>query len=75
MWNVWETGEIHTGFFLVGGDLRESDHLEDLGVDGENSIKMDNQEVGWGGLDWIGLGRDRDRWRAFVNSVMNLRVL
>jgi hypothetical protein len=30
--------------------------------------------VGWGDVDWIGLAQDRDRWRALVNSVLNLRV-
>ena len=32
------------------------------------------QEVGWGGLDWIDLAQDKDRWRAVVDAVMNLRV-
>jgi hypothetical protein len=34
---------------------------------------MDLGEIGWGGVDWIGLDQDRDKWRALVNAVMNLR--
>jgi hypothetical protein len=40
----------------------------------EDNIKMDLREVGWGGVDWINLAQDRDRWRALVNTVMNLWV-
>jgi hypothetical protein len=39
-----------------------------------DNIKMDLVEIGWGGVDWIGLAQDRDRWRALVNAVMNIRV-
>jgi hypothetical protein len=37
-------------------------------------IRMDVGEVGWGDVDWIGLAKNRDRWRALVNLVLNLRV-
>jgi hypothetical protein len=39
-----------------------------------DNIKMDLREVRWGDVDWIGLPQDRARWRALVNSVLNLRV-
>jgi hypothetical protein len=39
-----------------------------------DNIRMDLGEVGWGGVDWIGLAQDRNRWRALVNSVLNFRV-
>jgi hypothetical protein len=39
-----------------------------------DNIKMDLGEMGWCGLDWIGLAQDRNMWRALVNSVLNLRV-
>jgi hypothetical protein len=39
-----------------------------------DNIGMDLVEVGWGDVDWIGLAQDRDRWRALVNSILNLRV-
>jgi hypothetical protein len=39
-----------------------------------DNIRMDLEEVGCGDVDWIGLAQDRNRWRAFVNSELNLRV-
>jgi hypothetical protein len=40
-----------------------------------DNIKMDLREIGWGGMYWIDLAQDKDQWRTFVNTVMNLRVL
>jgi hypothetical protein len=40
----------------------------------EDNIKMDLQEVGWMGMDWIDMAQDRDRWRTVVSAVMNLWV-
>jgi hypothetical protein len=41
-------------------------------LDGEHTVKVGLQEVGWEGVDWIDLAQDWDRWRALVNAVMNL---
>jgi hypothetical protein len=57
MWHVWETGEVHTGFWW--GDLRTGDHLEDPGIDGRIIFKWILKK--WdGGADWIHLTQDRD---------------
>jgi hypothetical protein len=39
-----------------------------------DNIKMGLREIGWDGVDWIGLVQDKDQWRALVSTVMNLRV-
>jgi hypothetical protein len=39
-----------------------------------DNIRMDLREVGWGNVGWIGLAKDRNRWRGLVNSVLNVRV-
>jgi hypothetical protein len=41
----------------------------------EDGIRMDFREIGWGSVNWFQLAQDRDRWRALVNTVMNLRVV
>jgi hypothetical protein len=39
-----------------------------------HDIKMNLREIGWGDMDWIDLAKDRNQWRALVNTVMNLRI-
>jgi hypothetical protein len=45
-----------------------------LGSEWEDNIKMGLRGIGWSGMDWIYLAQDMDQWRAFVITVMNLRV-
>ena len=56
------------------GNLRKGDHLEDAGIDGRIIFKRIFEKCDEG-MDWIDLAENRDRWRAAVNAVMNLRVL
>jgi hypothetical protein len=70
---VARMGEGRGAYRILGGDLREGDHLEDPGVDGRIILKWILKK--WdGGMDWIDLAYDRDMWRAVVSAVMNLRV-
>jgi hypothetical protein len=63
-------GELHTVFWW--GNLRERDHSEVPGLDGRILLSWIFGK--WvGGMDWIELAQDRDRWRAHVNAVLNLR--
>jgi hypothetical protein len=64
---------VHTGFWW--GNLSERDHLENPGTDGMIMLRRIFTKCDVGVMDWIDLAHDRDRWRAFVNAVMNLRAL
>jgi hypothetical protein len=64
---------VDTGFF--GGKPEGKRPLGRPKHRWENNIKIDLQEMGCGGMDWIKLAQDRDRWQALVNAVMNLQVL
>jgi hypothetical protein len=56
MWHVWETGEVHAGFSW--GNLRERDHLENLGVDGITILKwiFKKWDEAWTRLIWLRIG-------------------
>jgi hypothetical protein len=63
--------QVHTEFWW--GDVRVGDHLGDPGVDGRIILQWIFKT--WDGvMDWIELAQVRDKWRALVNAVMNLRV-
>jgi hypothetical protein len=54
------------------GNLSETHHLKDLGIDGSIILKWIFKC--WGAMDWIDLAQDRDKWQALLNVVMNLWV-
>jgi hypothetical protein len=56
------------------GNLEEKRPLGSSRRRWEDDIKVDLREIGWGGVDWIDLAQDTDQWRAFVNTLINLRV-
>jgi len=72
--HVARMGERRGVYRILVGKSEEKRPLGRPRCRWEDNIKMDLQEVGCGGLDWIELTEDRDRWRALVNVVMNLRV-
>jgi hypothetical protein len=76
---VSRAGGMHgRGEKLVQGFGGKVQRIEPLGrprLGWEDGIRMDLRETSLGGVDWIRLARDRDRWRAVVSAVMNLRVL
>ena len=72
MWRVWGRGEGCTGFWW--GNLRERDHWGGPDADGRIILRWIFGKWTGGYEDWMELAQDRDRWRALVSTVMNLRV-
>jgi hypothetical protein len=67
-------GEGRGAYRILMGRPEGRRPLERLGCRWEDNIKMDLKEVEWEGVDWIDMAQDRNRWRALVSAVMNLRV-
>jgi hypothetical protein len=72
--HVARMGEKRNAFRLLVGKPEGKRPLGRPILRWVDNIKMDLGEAGWGDVDWIGLAKDRNRWRALVNSVLNLRV-
>jgi hypothetical protein len=72
--HVARMGEVRGAYNILVGRLEGRRPLERPRRRWEDNIKMDFREIGFGDVDWIHWVRDRDRWRALVNTVMNLRV-
>jgi hypothetical protein len=69
-------GEERKMYKVLMGKLERKRPTERPRFRWEDGIRMDVREIGWGGVvEWIHLAQDRDRWRAVVNAVVNLRVL
>jgi hypothetical protein len=58
-------GESRNIYIVLLGNVKERDHLEDL-MSVENNSKINPEEIGWEGLDWISIAEDRDKWWALV---------
>ena len=72
--HVAHVGERRVVYRVLVGKPEGKRPLERSRRRWKDNIKMDLQEVGCGGVDWIELAQDRDRWQALMSAVMNLRV-
>ena len=73
-WHVARMGERRGVYRVLVGKLEGKRPLGRPRRRWEDNIKMDLQEVGCGGMDWIELAQDRDRWRALVGTARDFRV-
>jgi hypothetical protein len=73
-WHVGRMGEVRGAYNILVGRPEGRRPLGRSRRRWEDNIKMDRREIGFGDVDWIHWAQDRDRWRALVNTVMNLRV-
>jgi hypothetical protein len=71
---VARTGEKRNAYRLLMGKPEGKRPLGRTRRRWVDNIRLDLGEVGWGDVDWIGLAKDRNKWKALVNSVLNLRV-
>jgi hypothetical protein len=72
MWHAWGRKDVFTGFWL--GSLEEKRPLGRPRCSWQDKFKMDLRETAIAGVNWIQLAQDRVQSRAFVKTVMNLRV-
>jgi hypothetical protein len=72
--HVARTGEKRNAYRLIVGKQKGKRPLGRPRRRWVDNIKLDILEIGWGGVDWIGLAQGSDKWRALVNAVINLRV-
>jgi hypothetical protein len=72
--HVTRMGEVRGAYNILVGMPEGRRPLGRLRRRWEDNIKMNLWETGFGDVDWIHCARDRDRWRALVNTVMNLRI-
>jgi hypothetical protein len=73
--HVVRIGEERKVYRVLVGKTKGKRPLERPRRRCEDGIKVDLREIGWGSIEWIQLAQCRGRWRAVVNTVMNLRVL
>jgi hypothetical protein len=72
--HVARIGEKKNAYRILVGKPEGMRPLERPRSRWEDNIRIYLRKIGWGGMDWIDLAQDRDKWRALVNTVMKLQV-